>query len=179
MSTNPYEPPRSPPEPEAAAPSRDSARRQFRTLFFILCIPALYNFVKFDIYILQASQLPGPVESLFRSTNIFAFALGGGLIWAYGFALVEWIAGVLRYWFAPETDAEAWKETLYASVPSTIYLGVLGAILWAIWVFGFYTLRIPFMVISQPVGVLAHLLAALWYLPLIYRWWRLARPSKA
>lgn len=64
-------------------------------------------------------------------------------------------------------------DALYATFIRSAPYAVAGAILWGIWVFGFYQAKVDFMVLSVPVGILAHGLAAALYLPLIYRWYRI------
>lgn len=68
-------------------------------------------------------------------------------------------------------------ENPYRSLNSLICVAIPDAALWMVWVFGFYHMHSDFYTISWAVGAPAHLLAACWYVPLVHRWYRLARTA--
>lgn len=180
MSENPYESPKAPPAAVVAESRlRKQARLAFRLSALVLFLPAIYNYcvlVSRDV-----APLPDYLANFARTVSIAAFAVAALLISFLGFPALELIARLLRIVFARGADRNAWDEILYRSLNRTIYLAVPGAVLWAIWVVGFYELRWSYhaIVISWAVGVPAHLLAACWYVPLIYQWFRLALSGPA
>jgi hypothetical protein len=143
-------------------------------VFAILLAPAIFNYYAFDLQMIANSSLPSPTQTLYRATNILGFAVGSALIWFLGFPLLERVSQLIRLALASHTSLSRWLAIFYASVRSAVYLAIPGAILWAIWVVGFYYLGIGFYRISWSVGVPAHLLGALWYVPLVCRWYKLA-----
>lgn len=174
MSDNPYQPPRSAPTPLAEhSPLRKAARSSFRLVALVLLVPAIYNYVAFDARTIASGGLPSNVAATYRVINIFAFVVGFGLIWFAGFPLLEAVAKLLRAVFAKRADPAQWLEVLYRSLHRAVILAALGAALWAIWVFAFYQRGVDFYTISWTVGVPLHLLAACWYVPLVYRWYRM------
>jgi hypothetical protein len=173
MTENPYESPRCMGETTSEPLSlRMQATRSLRILELVLLVPALYNYWEFDAH--AVSRLPGLLARDCRAANLLGFVVGGALVWFVGMPTLEGIARLLRIVFAGSTDGTAWQEVLYRSFQRTTRLAVGGAALWVIWVFGFYEMRSDFYTISWAVGVPAHVLAACWYVPLIYRWCRLA-----
>jgi hypothetical protein len=175
MIENPYQSPQFWGETVNAEPSlRKRARRAFRVATLVLLIPAVYNYWAFDAHAIASSGLPSELASVYRTIDILGFVVGGTLIWLLGVPILEAIARLLRVLFANGTDRAAWQDILYRSLNWAAFLAIPGAALWAIWVFGFYQMKVDFYAISWAVGVPAHLLAACWYLPLIRGWYRLA-----
>jgi hypothetical protein len=173
MIDNPYESPKLfGDSTSAASQERVQGQRSFRTTAFVLFLPAIYNYWAFDAG--EVSRLPDDLANLCRTANILGLVVGGVLIWFLGLPSLELLSRFLRGVFAGGTDHVAWQGILYRSLSLTPYLAVPGAALWAIWVFCFYQLNTDFYVISWSVGIPAHLLGACWYVPLIYRWYRLA-----
>lgn len=174
MSDNPYRSPTA----ESSETGDDRLRRRaesaFRLSTCILIVPALYNYWQFDSQAIASSALPSAAMTTYRTTNLACFVVGGTLIWFFGVRLLEWLSGKLRNVVAQRADPDAWHRVLYENLARTPAFAIAGACLWAIWVYGFYVMSWNFMVISWAVGVPSHLLAACIYLPLAYRWYRLA-----
>jgi len=178
MTDNPYQSPSSSGKSVSADSSlRRRAQRSFRVTALILLLPAVYNYWAFASRAMPS--LPADIASFCRTVNILGFVIGGALIWFLGVPTLEAIARLLRIAVANGTDRTAWEEVLYRSLTWTVYLAIPGAALWMIWVFGFYQLHSDFRTISWAIGVPAHLLGACWYVPLIYRWYRLATSGSA
>ncbi len=148
------------------------ARRSFRALALVLLLPAVYNYWEFDVHVV--SRLPGRFPVILRVAVLLAFVVGGALVWFFGLPVLEAISRFVRVVFARGADANAWQEVLYRTLNRVPYLAVDGAALWVMWVFGFYEMQASFFPISLAVAISAHVLAACWYVPLIYRWYRLA-----
>jgi hypothetical protein len=151
------------------------ATRSFRALAFVLLLPAVYNYWEFDVH--AVSHLPSFDAVICRTINILGFVVGVVLVWYFGMPVLEGISRLLRILFAGGTDSTAWQEVFYQSCARAPYLAIGGAALWFLWVFAFYEIRINFFLISWAVGIPAHVLAACWYVPLIYRWYRLTASS--
>jgi hypothetical protein len=174
QNENPYQSPTWPTvSARAESVLRKRARRSLRVATGMLLIPALYNYWAFDA--LAVSPLPADLARLFRTLNLLGLALAFALIWLFGLAALEASARLVRRMLANGIDRDEWQEVLYKKLAWAAYLAIPGAALWAIWVFGFYQMRIDFQTISWAVGVPAHLLAACLYLPLVYGWYQLAR----
>lgn len=175
MSINPYQPPSSSPATETDfAALRAIARQAVRRSLLILSVPAFYNYCAFDAQAIVGAGTPPGLALLYRAANLLGSVVGGALVWFLGLPLIELFSHGLRLLVARTADASVWNRTLYEALRRSPYLAVPGAVLWAVWVFGFYQLRIDIVTISWVVGVPAHLLAAALYFPLICRWCRLA-----
>jgi hypothetical protein len=178
MTENPYQSPSFPGETVAAESRlRRQARRSFRVAALILFLPAAYNYWAFDAY--AVGRLPGDDAQLSRTLNMLGLVMVAALIWHLGLPGLEALARLLRTVFARGTDRTAWEEALYRSLGWAVYLAIPGAVLWTIWVFAFYRLHADFHALSWAIGVPAHLLGACWYVPLIYRWYRLTVSGSA
>lgn len=177
ITENPYESPRHMGETAISpTPLQVQATRWFRALVLVLLLPAVYNYWEFDAYVV--SHFPKQIAGNPRSANVLGLVIGVALLWFFGMPTLETLARFVRIVFAGGTDQAAWQEVLYRSLKRALYLAVGGAVLWSIWVFGFYEMKSDFYAISWAVGVPAHVLGACWYVPLIHRWYRLAA-SKA
>ena len=173
MTDNPYQSPGVVGESSDAESSvRREARRWFHSAVGILFLPAVYNYWAFDAY--AVGRLHEDIASLYRVVNMLGLGIVAALIWYLGLPCLEAIAQCLRIVFARSADREAWDETLYRSLRTVVYLVVPGAVLWIIWVFGVYQMHGDFYAMSWAIGIPAHLLGACWYVPLAYRWYRLA-----
>ena len=178
MIENPYESPKSHPDATAADASwRRRARHCFHASILILLVPAVYNAWAFDLHVV--SPLPSNLAIRCRAVNVVGFMLGSALIWCLGLPALEAASRLLRTTFAGRTDPAPWEEIFHRSFTRLVYLAAPGAVLWMIWVFAFYQVGVGFYEISWAVGVPAHLLGACWYVPLVYRWYRLAKVPAA
>ena len=153
---------------------RDLAQRWLRRMLLVLLIPALYNYIEFDLIAISASRLPAKLAVITRLVNVTGFLVGAIVIWFYGLSILEFIAGLIRRLFASRIDSRVWNAVLYNSLPLAFRLSIAGAGLWIVWVVGFYRLDLPFLLISWPVGILAHILAAVWYITLCIRWYQVS-----
>lgn len=173
MSTNPYE---SPKVPTALQPTanvdRVKALRSVRIALLILLVPAVYNFVCFNLY-LNPRRIQLPNHSVYVTINSLGIVLLVFVIWFFGLAIFEFVAGGLHSILARKSLLDDWKSTMYVIVRRAPMFAIAGAVLWAIWVAAFYQLRVGFYAVSVPVGVAAHLLAACLYVPLFYRWYKI------
>ncbi|KAA5546222.1 hypothetical protein FYK55_04855 [Roseiconus nitratireducens] len=177
MQVNPYQPSSIDSADTEVGPERDRALASLRLAFLILLAPALMNYYAFDTYVVSAGGLPRSVEMLSRAVNLSGFVIGGVLIWQYGLSFLERISHGIRAVFAGHCRIATWDGVLYQSLESSTVLAIAGAALWFVWVVGFYFVQIDFQTISWWVGVPAHLLAAMLYVPLLYRWYSLAKRS--
>lgn len=172
MSTNPYQPPDIQAAPSATRNENQySARRSLRIALLILLVPAIYNFVCFSVQF-TGNQISFPSHILYLTINTVALLLTVAAIWFIGLTALEFITGGLHSIVARKSKLEDWKESLYEILRRAPYLAVPGAVLWAVWVIAIYQLQFGFYVVSVPIGIAAHALAACLYLPLIYRWFR-------
>lgn len=177
QNPNPYEVSRSLLAPviltQTHASARQAGQRNFRTALVILLIAAAGNVACYNHQVF--SGWPNPFQSLlFQGTNWSWLVATSVLIWFWGLALLEWIAGCVHALRSPQTTLEMWKLAVYDSLGLAPLLAILGAITWVVWIAGFYFWNLDFYLISIPVGIVAHLLAAGLYLPLLYRWYQLS-----
>jgi hypothetical protein len=174
MLPNPYQSPTALSEGDGDPATRSQAKRALRMALLVLLPPALLNYAAFDSLAIESSTLPGDVKLLYRTINLSAFAVGSIAIWIAGIGLLEGVAEAIRRALGSRASREQWRGVLYQSMRSMVAPATVGAVLWVAWVFGIYVLNVDFMTVSIAVAVPAHLLAALVYLPLLYRWWKLA-----
>ena len=85
-------------------------------------------------------------------------------IWCLGLGLLELLTGCIHRLFGRKAGLADWKTALYRVLERLPSTAVLGAVLWVVWVIAFYHLGVGFYLISVPVGIAAHLLAASLYL---------------
>lgn len=154
---------------------RRAAQRHFRVAALILLLPAAYNYVEFDRTYVLGQGLPADLVMLQRTVNLVAIVIGVGCIWQFGLPLVETFAAVARRQFARHVAPVHWNVPLYAAVRSLAYLAAAGAMLWTFWVFAIYRLEMDFWIASYTAGIPGHVLGACFYVPLLYRWYRLAK----
>jgi hypothetical protein len=176
MSANPYQSPPNIPS-TADSPTRRSAVAAFRTAFVILLTPALFNYFAFDA--MMSAGVSARLHVLFRAANLAGFAAASVLIWFFGVPLLEAASRTIRRVFARDASRESWDGALYVSLKPMAYLAAPGAVLWAVWVVGFYFLQVEFVAISLGVGIPGHILGACLYVPLLMRWYQVSRRDSA
>lgn len=177
MNTNPYEPPKAP-AALTAMPNeeRQTANLGVRIALVILLIPAIYNFICFN-FPFSGNRVGFPVHGVFLTVNAIGLVLTAAGIWFFGLKLLEVLTGGIHFIVARKSKIDDWNEALYAIARRMPYFAVPGAVLWAIWVFGFYQLHLGFYIVSIPIGIMSHVLAAFLYVPLIYRWYKMERTT--
>ena len=143
------------------------ARSKTKQVLLIMLIPALYNFICFNFP--QNSSMP----------LLFAVFNGIGLLmllitaWFFSLHILEFACSALNIAFGQQNKTRSWKNALYNSLKITPRLAAAGALLWLAWAYGFYQLAMPFYSISIPALITGNVLAAVWYLPLIFHWRRI------
>lgn len=165
MHENPFEPPQ--PGPPVLSPmSREAAIDCVRLTVAVLLGPAVYNFICYlwlaggwypELAVVQAALLVGTFV----------------LAWRAGVPVLEFATWQLHRLLGRAETARDWQQALYRFLRRLKWAAVPAAALWVIWCYGFYQLRIPFFVISVPIGVVAHLVAACAWLPLLIQWIRI------
>lgn len=176
MSDNPYETPKGLSEVRHADSSlRRQALTFLRITELILLVPALYNAWEFDARFVR--PLSDDLANVFRATNILGLVITAGLVWVLGLAWLEAASRFLRHCLARNTDPIAWQDILYRSLSRVPYLAAAGAVLWTKWIVSFYRWNNHEPAVFWALNTVAHLLAACWYLPLTYQWYRLAKET--
>ena len=175
MVENPYASPESVAmESDGSAAARTAALRRVRFALLILLAPAIYNFICY-------SRLADPMLADLHQWTIYwvmngmAFFVTAAAIWFLGLGLLELLTVFIHRLFGRKAGLAEWKTALYQVLERLPSTAVLGAFLWVVWVIAFYHLGVGFYLISVPVGIAAHLLAASLYLSLFYRWYTLER----
>lgn len=175
MSTNPYQSPSElPREPD----HRPWALWSLRIAVVLLVGAGLLNYAAFDATYL-ANRFPRDVAAFYRGANLIGITLVAVFCWEFLFPVLVRMGQLVRRFVAPQVDAARWDDAFYKSLKPAALLAIPGALLWCVWVVGFYHLRMDFMTLSIAVGVPAHLLAAGLYIPLIVRWFKLSREETA
>ena len=173
MSDNPYQTPQSVAEPYPLRTNvRTLAEWRVRTALLILLVPAIYNFVCFS-YTIGISQIVYPFFVISLVMNSLGFMFVVAMVWFFGLKILELFTWLAYRSMSRKANLDDWLKALYQTLDQTPIFAVLGAILWTLWVVGFYHLQVGFYAISVPLGIVAHLLAAALYLPLLYRWYRM------
>lgn len=163
MDVNPYEPPHQ--ADRSTLPPvelRSLALSRFRIAMLFLLLPAILNVYYFAEMLSFEFVILGFIELAMLSV----------IVWFLGFPLVEFIARLLHRLFSNGRPFQAWMLQLYLRIQKLRGLALAGSLLWIVWVVGFYLIGIPFMMISVPVGILAHVLGACFYVPLFLAWYR-------
>ena len=177
MSTNPYQPP----DVQSTLSSSQIdgwhiACHSLRLALLILLVPAVYNFVCFHLRY-NGSRIDLSMDTVFLAINSCGFLLIAAAIWFLGVLALEFITRVLHSIFSRSSRLDDWREALYDILRRAPFFAVPGAVMWVIWVHAFYQLRLGFYAVSVPIGIVAHVIAACFYVPLIYRWYKLERTS--
>ena len=172
MKSNPYE---SPQDSDAGRfDERRRALRGIRLAIVILLMPAIYNFVCFETAV-ASGQSVGAMAGVFRTLNAMGIVLIASASWFFGLAVLELATAFIHWLFARMSALQDWRSVLYRRLRLAPIFAVLGAVLWAIWVAAFYQMKTDFYTISIPIGIIAHLLAAVFYLPLAMQWYQVER----
>lgn len=176
MSGNPYQPPAVEVSRGQTA-ERQEAIRAFHLSVALLAVPATFNLICFN-FPLSINRRQVILSGDDQLSNLVAFALLIAVVWLFGFLLLEKAANVLHRLLGKHSSARIWRQTLYTTLKRAPLLAMLGALLWITWTIAFYQLGLNFFLISLPIGVMAHLLAALLYVPLFWRWFFLEREAR-
>lgn len=177
MNSNPFHPPQiRDARIDIVLDARQKAQRQVRAALLILLVPGLYNFICFQFF-LGIGQFHDPFFSLSFGLNLLGILILADIVWFFGLSSLEGISARAHKFLARTSNPAEWLNSLYQTLDRISILAFLGAILWTIWVIGFYQLQLNFYIISVPIGIAAHLLAAALYLPLFYRWYQISRTS--
>ncbi len=175
MNQNPY----AAPEHSGKAPlsdERKSSLTSIRIALGIMLFPTLYNFVCFNGPLFtQRDRMP--LNYLFMATNLVGLIVVLLAVWFIGLWFFERVSDAGRVVFGRSVTKSDWNEPLYSMLQKLKFFAIPGAVIWCIWNFCFYTLEINFYTISIPIGVAAHILAAILYTPVLIRWYQL-RNSK-
>ncbi|MCA9193504.1 MAG: hypothetical protein KDB03_17150 [Planctomycetales bacterium] len=109
-----------------AIASRVRAQKCLRAVLLLLLIPAIYNYVEFDMEAIGSQQLPGFVPHLFRSVNILGMVVGTLLIWKVGLRILEIFALGIRTFVGRRIEFTAWMDVFYGSITNAVWLAVPG-----------------------------------------------------
>ena len=173
MALNPYSPPSSVPGPsDELDKARNIARFRFRAGLAVLVLAAFFNLYHFS-QMVRSNAPPTlllDIALLGNAIGLFAAVVG---IWSFGFWILESLAWVIHRLLRNDIRLSHWNSILYDSFQWVPILSFVGGLLWVVWVIGYYMTQLAFFLLSIPVGVAAHALAATWYIPLFYQWSRL------
>lgn len=185
METNPFQSPSATDqlkENSVASQQSPEARRaaeiSVRAAILILLVAGLFNFYAFDHAII-GTIIPPRVHMVVRVIGLVEIATITVLSWILLVPMLEGLGRFVRHLTGRRSEVAAWNDAVYRSLQPAVYLAIPGAIVWGIWVYGFYFAHFDFLILSYAVGIPAHLLAAALYLPLIIRWYTLARTKSA
>lgn len=169
---NPYQAPNAAPVATAAAVSsqRRRAMLHWRLGWGLLMLAATDNFCQFS------AQVGDPVLVIL---NGLGFVILAGAVFCFGLFALERIAVLIRWLFSGQASQASWLDVLYRSLKPVPWLAAIGTLIWGTWIACYYLMEIDFMVASVPAAIAGHLVAACFYLPLFYRWYRLERPMPA
>jgi hypothetical protein len=177
MNANPYQAPTTRSHPAPDPLFREQALLAFRVALGVLTVPALLNYVAFDFVALGQSDLPGYLVAWFRTVNIGAFVGGFAALWYLGLPLLEVVAHSIRLVAAKQADEEVWMVPLYFMLRALVGPAFVGAVLWLVWVVAIYGVGANFLFVSWAAGLPAAFVVGGLLLPMILRWWELARPE--
>jgi hypothetical protein len=176
MENNPY---RSPESIEDVAPKnlpRADALLRFRIAIALLIIAALVNGFFLPRYRYTGAAVVFTTYRIGLLDFIFIAAIGFFAM-TCTFEVLERLAKLLRRILSPNSDPDSWNNAIYNAFRPAIPLGLLGALLWIIWVIAFFELEVNFYLISYAIGIPAHLLAAAIYLRILWGWFKAARST--
>lgn len=179
MSQNPYATPQAEPDPPSASVSRRAAQICLRIAVIILLVPGMYNYYCFDALVLVGNSIPTRVLVVYRIVNIVGIQLLCVGVWFFGLPILMLMTKLAFSVFGRASKIEDWNNALFAVVKRMPWFAFLGAILWFDWVFAYYSSENPDRIMLIRNGILAHLLAAVLYLPLFYRWYRIERDARS
>lgn len=174
---NPFQPPSTTDLSRSiVSPNRNTSL--WLILNLTLFVAAFYNALEFNAQFMGTRMSPRGALILWI-LNLLSVCAGGFLIWLFGLGLLERLSLLLRGLIARRSDRAAWQDCLYEALKRAAILSIPGAILWIVWVFAFYRLKMNFFVISWVVGVPAHVLGAAVYVPLLLRWYKVRSVSRS
>lgn len=150
--------------------------RALRISLCILLIPGIHNFVWFH-FLGNFNRDGFQISEFSRMVNLITACLTVVSIWFWGLAILERIAEFIYWALGRNSSREQWQAQLHQALRRSPTFAFLGAILWTIWTMAIYPFQLDFFLVSVPIGIASHLLAACLYLPLFYRWYQLARDS--
>ena len=176
MSGNPYQPP-TPASSLPQAAERQEAIRPFRASVALLAVPAIYNLICFN-FPLSMNRVQVQLSDRDRLLNLLGFILVMAFVWLFGFLMLEKLTNVLHRLFARYSSSASWRQNLYATLKRAPLFAMLGALLWITWIIAYYKIGLNFFLVSVPIGIAAHILAALLYIPLLWHWFLLERGAK-
>lgn len=180
MSANPYQSPTVESLPPVRQPaSRAESRAALHAACLILLAAGLVNYYAFDMRDIAGAGYDARLKTVLRTMNVAGIAVVFLLSWFFALPLLEFFGRVIRALTGRRAALDRWNDALYLSLKPAKYLAVAGAVLWILWVVAFYVADFNFVVISFAVGLPAHLLAACVYVPLAFRWFKLARGDAA
>lgn len=179
LSDHPYEPPQQPFVPAATdLPERRQAIGDVRKALVILLLPAVYNFLSFS-RLPTDDRVTGSLMLVLRVLNAVGLCILLASIWWFGLSILELITSLVNSLTGQRRKLPEWKQELYKVLRRMPQLAWAGAVLWVVWTIAFYQLDVDFYLISVPIGIAAHVLAAALYLPLFFAWYRLATEPRA
>lgn len=153
--------------------TKGKALRSLRISLVLLLIPAAYNFGSYSMSL--SPKVHGDFLKLLTYGGLVGIALAITAIWLLGLPLLELITYVLHAIFGRRSSLAQWKQELYLTVRRLPWFAIPGAMIWSAWTFAFYQVGLDFMAISLPAAVAAHIIGALVYFPLLYRWYVLEK----
>ncbi len=155
---------------------RRSAVVSVRIAILLLLVSGLFNYYAFDTFVI-GNAMPAGFHTFLRVINLGGIFAVTALSWFLLVPGLEVLARFVRHLSGRQSTVSQWNEAIYRSLRPAAYLAIPGTILWGIWVAGFYFGQLNFTLLSLAIGVPAHLLAAGLYVPLIVRWYLLARTT--
>lgn len=181
FETNPYQPPDNI-EIRQEPRLRHRAIWSLRGTWLVLLPAALFNYYAFDQRVILSYPLAAGVFPPFRIINLLGFLVGSLVICCWLLPLLEQIARFMRRALVSQVPERDWLNAFYRSVHPAVFLALPGSVIWALWVIGFYYLKIDFVLISAMAAIPSHVLGACLYVPLLYRWgrlwWQFRKPSQ-
>ena len=170
MSENPYQPPQ-PGPPASMRVTRDTAVRCTRWTVAVLLGPAIYNVVCFWW------KSGGWERDQFAVLGFWlAVVLSVAMtVSASAVRDLEFGTWLLHRWLGRPETADLWQQALYRFLVRLRRAAIPAAGLWTAWCYAFYQQQAPFFLISVPIGIVAHLVAAYAWLPLPLQWFRIER----
>lgn len=148
------------------------ARRSFALSVAILLVPAALNYALWDREFLS-SYYAADLVILLRVLNISGLLLLFLAIWC--FTLPVFNLGFRFLLPGAEPLRKRWRDIWHGALMRLPAFAVGGALLWFAWLCLFFWLEIPDFEFSILWQILAHILAARWYLPILFQFggiWR-------
>ncbi|MCA9034938.1 MAG: hypothetical protein KDA91_07410 [Planctomycetaceae bacterium] len=141
----------------------------------VLLIPAVMN----DIALSAAwvSRLPNSAAVIVVAFHIGFFLSVALLMWFFVFRVLELFSEKIRATVAANVDPVRWQHVFYKSTGRLRLLLLFGVLLWMIWIAAIFAGRLNFLIVSVLIGIPAHILGAVYYLPLFWQWYKLRRDS--